>query len=164
MNPLQHDPLSDYFTSEWAQICPLPNDFSAVVLKKIMMNRQKEGLFNLACLSIAFAGVAASVLFVYPGYTLLLSMDWRVMATDLIHPFSNAVHEVGYAFNTAFRLKPIQPEGLYMRGLFTYIVLLASALWGVDGFLRKLFFYRSNGKAHSGAGFKQCEANHSYSS
>jgi len=142
MKQLQHDPLSDYFTSEWTiSLSQEPHvsssDFSAAVLTKIVVNRRKERLFNLVCLSIALAGIAATVVFVYPGYKQLLLIDWRKNMAQWFHTFSNVANGVQSAFHEVF-LHPIrEPESLFMTGMFTYLVLLAAALWGVDWLLRR---------------------------
>ena len=146
MNQPSSDPLNDYFTSEWivslSQEPHASSDFSAAVLKKIVANRCKERLFNLACLSIAFFGIAATVVFVYPGYKQLLLINWQEMATKLFLPFSHFAHGLGNALEELFILPLRQPETVFMMELFIYLVLLAATLWGVDSFLRKRYTTR----------------------
>ena len=142
MNLQPHDPLSDYFRSEWAVSLsqePLTpsSDFSAAVLKKIATERRKERLFNLACLSVALAGIVATVVFVYPGYKQLLLIDSRGKMEQMFLSLSNMVHGVQSAFQEVLLFPIKQPESLFMMGLFTYLVVLAAALWGVDSLLRR---------------------------
>ena len=142
MNPQPHDPLSDYFRSEWAvslsQEPHIPSsDFSAAVLKKIVTERRKERLFNLACLSVVFAGIVATVAFVYPGYKQLLLIDFREKMGQMFQSLSNVVHGVQSALQEVLLFPIRQPESLFMMGLFTYLVVLAAALWGVDSLLRR---------------------------
>ena len=137
MNQLKHDPISDYFTSDWATSCPLSSRFSNDVLQKIKVNRCKERLFILACLSIAFAGIAATIVFIYPGYKQLLMIQWQAIAAKLYLPFANVMYGLGNALQEAFVYPLKQPDSAFMVGLFTYPVLLAVVLWGVDWLIRR---------------------------
>ena len=130
MNPLQYDPIRDYFTSEWATISPLSSDFPSVVHKKITMKRRKERLFNLACIAIAIANIAATVVFVYPGYEQIVLINWL----QLLQPFSDIAQVVGRSMEEVFLLPLKQYESILM---IPYLVLLAAILWGIDWVLRR---------------------------
>jgi len=122
MNSTQHDPISDFFTSEWAAEHPLSSDFSTTVLQKITVNRHKEWLFNLACIVIAISGIVAVLIFIYP---------------QVFTSLSDMAIQVGISIKGAFTISLNQPENTFISGLFLYLVILASALWGIDQFLRK---------------------------
>jgi hypothetical protein len=122
MNTTQHDPISDYFTSEWTTERPMSPDFSSAVLKKITENRHREWLFNLMCIAIAATGIIAVLTFAYP----------QVFTT-----LADAARHVGKALIEAFSIQLKQPQNAFMSGLFIYLVILAAALWGLDRFLRK---------------------------
>ena len=122
MNAMQQDPLSDFFTSEWAKERPLSPDFSAAVLKKITVNRYKEWLFNFACITLAVAGLTAVLLFIYP---------------QVFDSLYRTALQVGSALREAFSIQIRQPENLFMSGLFIYLVFLTAALWGIDQLLRR---------------------------
>ena len=140
MNTTQHDPLSDFFASEWTTEHPLPSDFSTKVLKKITVNRLKELLFNLACIAIAVTGITAVLLFLYPGYEHIVLIDWQAGVSSVYRLFdslSDSAHQVGSSLKEAFTISIKLPENSFITGLFLYLVFLAAALWGVDQFLRK---------------------------
>ena len=127
MNDKTQDPLHDYFRSEWEASPPsLSPDFSEIVLKKIMVNRRKERLFNLGCISIALIGVIAIVVFVYPGYQQI---------NTVVTGVSSFVTETIGSLGGVFR---IQSESNFISiPMLTYLSLLSAALWSLDGLFRK---------------------------
>ena len=126
MNEPQQDPLHDFFTSEWeAPLLDTPH-FSEIVLTKIKANKYQERLFNLGCLTIAFAGIVGVVLFVYPGYKQL-----HTVASDVVSYVASTTH----SFIQLFKL-PSEP-GFISIPLLIYISLLTAVLSGLDLFLRK---------------------------
>jgi len=118
-----YDSLQEFFTSEWSlslskEAFPAPSDFSAAVLNKIVKReRRKERLFYLACTSIALAGIAAIVLFVYPGYG------------ELSGFMGNAL---------AFSFPPWEFSAI-STSLLLYLSLIAVIILGLDTLLRKRF-------------------------
>jgi len=116
MNDMTQDPLHDYFRSEWEATPPsLSPDFSEAVLKRVAVNRRKERLLNLGCISIALTGVVAVVVFIYPGYKQLHTV---------VEGISSFVTQT-------------VSSGMISIPLLTYLCLLTALLWSLDGLLRK---------------------------
>ena len=130
MNDATHDPLREFFASEWkaaiSESYPMSPDFSTSVLKKIEVNRRKERLFNAGCISIALVGIVAVVVFIYPGYQQL--DDARSGVTSF---FTEIIRSLG----DIFRLP--SSSNLISVPLITYFSLLIAALLGLDGMIRK---------------------------
>jgi len=127
MNNKTQDLLHDYFRSERETTPPsFSPDFSEVVLKKIVVNRRKERLFNLGCLLIAFAGIIAMIIFVYPGYEQI-----NTVAAGVSSFATETIHSLGGIFR-------LQSESNFISiPLLTYLSLLTAALLSLDGLIRK---------------------------
>jgi len=145
MNDTAHDPLHDFFASEWETTSPsLSPHFSEAVLRKIeeyrcKAERRKEWLFHLACISMAVVSVAVVALFIYPGYKPIASIDWSAAisgAGGVFRIFSDSALQVKEVVIEAFSALFVQPEHVFMSSLFIYLVVLAAALLGLDRLLR----------------------------
>src|SRR5215510_8820772 len=129
MNKTDHtpnDPLRTFFESQWAASCTdehLP--FSEEVIKKIRINKYKEQLFYVVCVSMALMGMAAMALFVYSGYNQL-----GVVASEV----AAFAAETARSFTQMFRPQP--EPALISIPLLIYLSLLTILLSGLDWFLR----------------------------
>ncbi|MDR2584735.1 MAG: hypothetical protein LBC84_00710 [Prevotellaceae bacterium] len=131
MNQPHHDPLGDYFASDWTaslsnESPPFSPDFSTAVLKKIVLNKRKERLFYVACISVIFAVVVAIMVFVYPGYK-----QFDAMFAGIALFFAEITHSLG-----SIVTQPSSSSLISIPLLF-YIPLLTVALLGLDALLRK---------------------------
>ena len=124
------DPLHDFFASEWATSLhkepPIPQDFLTSVLKKIKANKRKERLFNAGCISIALVGIMAVAVFVYPGY-----QQFDASLTGINAFFAEITRSISNLFRQQIASNVISVP------LITYLFLLAVALLGLDGLIRK---------------------------
>ena len=144
---IERNVLRAFFAKEWEgslwrEESPEEVGFSTSVLKKIAVNRRKEGLFNLMCITLAAACVVVLLLFVYPaGYTYIFSVDWSAVVATVLESFrtwSDSVQQTGGAIVEASLGSFRQFDPLFMWGLFSYLVLLAGMLLSIDHFAKKI--------------------------
>jgi uncharacterized membrane protein len=137
MNNTTQDPLQDFFTSEWeTSLLDAPSlspDFSEAVLKKIAENKRQERLINLTCISIAFVGIIAIAVFVFPGYQQFSAVMAGI--DSLMTGITTFITEIIRSFGNVFRLQ--SASDFISVPLLAYLSLLATVLWSLDGLLRK---------------------------
>ena len=137
MNNTTQDPLREFFASEWETSLfdahSLSPNFSEAVLKKIADNKRRERFFNIVCVLIALSGIAAVVIFVFPGYK---QFDTVVAGiSSFMTGITSLTTEILRSLSNMFRLQ-VESDFISLP-LLTYLSLLTIVLWSLDGFLRR---------------------------